>query len=319
MLEAVDIVLGVTITAEQALADRQSSKISSQGYQCPECHYPVFLRGSGKGDQPFFCHFQYSPTCPLRTGQNEWPRGGGDDAGERDINALNEIILRQLTEFDQEFFSRIVPVEADRGVAKFLSWGIDVSSPNERVLDTIIDENNLRLIYQERFVVLARWVCAFVARDPASATTDPDVFAQWVRHICVQIPALAAWKKGQISVAALRTVLKLKVLRAPMELEYVPYMGRSNCFVLGRERVGIVEVQQFPATLRLYSNDDVTISAIRHSTLDNRGYDPEEIRLGAVGVDLEIPEPQGIVLSPNYRLNLTIRRQPLLYIVPQRM
>lgn len=314
---AIDLITGETTSAEQALHDRLTLR-ETRGYQCATCLEDAFLRSKGKGERPFFCHYPHSPVwCPNKTGSEEWSNVGGD--GSNHTYSLADYVLRELSGIQAVNITQIRPETIDRNLAKFLSAGVDQSNPddvNDRLV-AAINENALRLLYQPRFVVLLRWICALIEENPEVPQTTPTELARSVRRICLVLPFVSAWRNRRGSHTTLTAMSRSSVsLGQGADFWYAQDLGGSNCFIQARERRTIVEISSFPATLRIFADYTVSISMIRHSLEDNHGHLPEVISIGPSGYHLYIPHSQGIIISPNYSLGLTPARHPLLYIVP---
>lgn len=312
MDHAIDVITGETITAAQALEKRLTQR-SYEGFQCSECGHPASLRARGKGDSPFFSHHPRSPEwCSLRAGTEDWggPREPGTSA---DLNTLSDFLREELASYRVLNIAQILPVDTDRTIAKFLSWGIDLSDHT-----TTTDENVLRLLYQPRFVILLRWLCAVVEARPKFPQRTPEELARTIRNICLRrLPFVETWRNNS-SVTARPTKLSSQTLNRPREFWCVSDLGGSRCFATTDGRASIVEVATFPLTLELLSENSVTVSMYRHSLSNNFLHAREDLRLGISSYRLLIPEPQGIIISPNYDLRPSESRHPLLYVLPHR-
>lgn len=287
-------------------------------YQCVECSDPAFLRGSGKSESPFFCHYPHSCTsCSLKTGAVEWDTEGGDRGSN--TAKLSDSLRRELSDLDPRVCAQIFPACTDLIVAKFLSWGIDLGVPDNiaGVAETAFCENVSRLLYQSRFVVMIRWICAVLGTHPDLPRTPPKEVATAVRELCLRLPCVDRWRDLRNSRIS-RTTLRLFSSSEAREFWYVPDLGGSNCFIAHGERTALIDIADFPTNLRLFAENPVSISMIRYSLIEGHGHGLEEIHLGPSGYHLRISEPQGILLSPNYALQFGAERHPLMYIVPHR-
>jgi hypothetical protein len=317
---AVDLITGETISAMQALAYRDDARNNHiPGYLCKSCGDFAFLRRNGRGEAPFFCHFQHSPSsCPLRTGSAKWSSTKESEADATD--SLIATLRSLLVDVEPTFFAQLDPLSTDSSVAKFLSAGIILTASGSEASDTdaAIERNLLRLLYKPRLALLLRWACAAALEiDPSLSETSSDEFARHVRQLCLKLLHPATQRvRDRSDFAPADTPFGSISPGRSISMQYTQD-GTSNCFTTNGARTELIEIE-LNSKIRLYSDAPVTLCIIRHPRNVSRHHEPTPIQINPAGHHIHVAEPEGIIIAPNYKLPQALSRRPLLYIVPQR-